>query len=77
MTTELHKKAIESIESTSRIYKVQFKISYYTVKIQVGLNSGNWVINVMGKKFMNRDFVEAAREAVKFCYNAHEAKKIK
>lgn len=36
------------------------------------LHAGRWIIEVMGRKFRNESFVEAAKEAVKFVYYAHQ-----
>lgn len=58
----VYKGAIEAIENCSKAYGVKFEI-----RCVVGI----WTIKVMQKKFNNKDFQTACKDAVSFAYNAH------
>lgn len=65
--------AIECIEDCARLYKVKFVITFKGVKGDyTSTYTGRWRIDVMGKTFVDDDFVKCASEAVGLVYNANE-----
>lgn len=74
----IYELGITAIESVSRMYKVRFEILYgansksgnYVIE-----DANKWRIKVMGKFFMDKDFIICAQRAVTFVYNAHENQK--
>lgn len=58
----IYKGAIEAMENCSKSYNVKFEIRC----------SGRiWTIKVMQKRFNNKDFLIACKDAISFVYNAH------
>jgi hypothetical protein len=75
--TSQFQQAIEAIRYCADHYKIPFDIRIGNRseggRYKVGGKSF-WRIVVMDKKFVDDDFVECARQAVKFVYEAHEKK---
>lgn len=64
--------AIEGIDACARIYKIHFQITRSGKYITVGKNHGKWIVTVMKERFVDKDFVKAAGDAVTFVYKAFE-----
>lgn len=62
--------AIEGIDACARLYKVSFQITRSGKYLTVGKNRGKWIIAVMNERFIDKDFVKAAGDAVTFVDNA-------
>ena len=63
--------SIEAMEIVSNKHDVRFVISYKGIGGAVSKYTRKWRITVMGKDFIDEDFIQAVREAVKFVMNAH------
>lgn len=63
--------AIEAIDECVRNYRVTFEIRRQRHNKSVSQYAGQWWITVLGTTFRNKDFVQAAQDAVTFVYNAH------
>lgn len=59
----LFKGAIEAIENCAKSYSIKFEIRYA---------GGFWAIKVMQKRFNNKDFLVACKDAISFVYNVHK-----
>ena len=58
----LYQGAIEALQACGNAYKIVFEISY---------KRNLWRINVMTKRFINKDFITAVKEAVTLVHNGH------
>ncbi len=60
------------MDAAAVMYKVSFEIKRTIHLRNVVADMDKWVVKVMGKKFVDTDFIKAAGEAVKLVYNAHK-----
>lgn len=73
MKREIHKKAIEAMELCAKQYRVKFLISYKSSKgLYRNIYTEKWVVEVMGKKFFGKDFINVVVQAIKFVFKAYK-----
>lgn len=58
----IYQSAILAIQSAAKIYNLKIFIEY---------RASIWRIKIMDKKFNNKDFLIACKDAIQFAYNAH------
>jgi hypothetical protein len=65
-------KAVDALETCCKLCKISFDLRYRDG--QSSIYTRTWNVKTMGKKFTDRDFVVAIREAISFVVKAHPEK---
>lgn len=69
----LYKEACDVMRIVVKLYQVQFLITFGGHgKYELPDGDGMWRVKVMGKQFVDYDFVKAVQQAVAFVHFAHE-----